>query len=325
MRRRDFIAAAGAAAVWPVQARAQQPMPVLGFLSSGSANARQDQVAMLFRGLVEGGYAEGKNLKVVYRWGDDKYDRLPSLAAELVQLRVSAIAATGGPATALAAKNATSAIPIVFTAVSDPVRFGLVASFNRPGGNITGTGGFVDELDAKRLELLREIVPNARKLGALFNANRPGVDTQIARLKADAQKAGQPLAVFKVGSATEIDATVARLSSESVDALLVTADPYFNSHRERLVALLMRHRVPALYQWSAFTAEGGLASYGPSIKEAYERAGVYLARILKGEKPADLPILQPSKFELTINLKTAKALGLTVAPTLLARADAVIE
>jgi len=324
MRRRDFLAVAGAAALWPDAGRTQQ-QPVLGFLSSGAATARQDQVAMLFRGMAEGGYSDGKNFSVIYRWADDNYDRLPALAAELVRARVSVIAATGGPVTALAAKNATGTIPIVFTAVSDPLRYGLVASFNRPGGNVTGTGGFVDELDAKRLELLRELVPSARKLGALFNTNRPGVDAQIARLTADAQKAGQPLAVFKAGSAAEIEAAVAGLTRQSVDALLVTADPYFNSHRERLVALLMQHRIPAIYQWSAFATEGGLASYGPSIAEAYQRAGGYVARILKGERPADLPVLQPSKFELVINLKTAKALGLMVPPTLLARADDVIE
>jgi putative ABC transport system substrate-binding protein len=325
MRRREFLGVlGGAAAAWPLAATAQQP-PVLGFLSSGASNVRQDQVSMLFRGLAEGGYEEGKNLSVIYRWANDRYDRLPALAAELAALRVSVIAATGGPVSALAAKRATSTIPIVFTAVSDPQRFGLVASFNRPGGNITGTGGFVDELDAKRLELLREIIPTAKRLGALFNANRPGVNAQIDGLTTEARKAGLQLVVFKIGTEAELNAAVGGLKRSAVDALLVTADPYFNSHRERLIALLASHRVPAIYQWSAFAAAGGLMSYGPSIAEAFEKAGIYVARILKGEKPGDLPILQPSKFELTINLKEAKALGLTVPSTLLARADEVIE
>lgn len=325
MQRREFLGAIGAVIASPYGALAQQPTPVLGFLSSGPANARRDQISMLFRGLSEGGYAEGKNLAVIYRWADDQYDRLPALAAELVRSRVSAIAATGGPVTALAAKNATSTIPIVFTAVSDPLRYGLVASFNRPGGNVTGTGGFVDELDAKRLELLREIVPAAKRIGALFNPNRPGVDAQIGDLAATAQKAGQQLVVLRAGTTAELEPAIAGPRAEPIDALLVTADPFFNSHRDLLVELLARRRIPAIYQWTAFAVAGGLISYGPSIAEAYERAGSYLARVLKGEKPADLPVLQPSKFELVINLKAAKALGIAVSPTLLARADEVIE
>jgi putative ABC transport system substrate-binding protein len=324
MGRREIIKLLGASAVaCPVAAHAQRP--VLGFLSSGPANVRQDQVAMLFRGLSESGYAEGRNLTVLYRWADDQYDRLPALAAELVRLRVSVIAATGGPVTALAARNATSSIPIVFTAVSDPLRYGLVASFNRPGGNVTGTGGYVAELDAKRLELLREIVPATRRIGALFNPNRPGVDAQIDDLAAAARTVGQQLVVLRAGTKAELDGVFGRFAQDPVDALVVTADPFFNSHRETLTALLLRHRIPAIYQWSAFALAGGLISYGPSIGDAYEKAGAYIARILNGEKPADLPILQPSKFELVINLKTATALGLTVPPTLLARADEVIE
>lgn len=324
VRRRDVLGIIGAAAALPRAAWSQQAVPVLGFLSSGPANARQDQTAMLFRGLAEGGYADGRNLKVVYRWADDQYDRLPALAAELVDMRVAVIAATGGPVTALAAQKATRSIPIVFTAVSDPQRFGLVASLNRPGGNVTGTGGLVAELDAKRLEVLREVIPSARKIGALFNPNRPGVETQIDDLAAAAQTAGQKIVVLKAGTTAEIETVFARRVQE-VDAIVVAADPFFNSHRELLAGLLLRHRLPAIYQWSAFTAAGGLVSYGPSITDAYEKAGAYVARILKGEKPSDLPVLQPTKFELAINLKTAKALGLTVPPAMLARADEVIE
>ncbi|MGE0037669.1 MAG: ABC transporter substrate-binding protein [Xanthobacteraceae bacterium] len=326
MRRREFITLLGGSAMlWPCAAQAQRPAPTLGFLSSGPASARQDQVAMLFRGLSEGGYAEGKNLTVVYRWADDQYDRLPALAAELVRLNVSVIAATGGPVTALAAKRATSAIPIVFTAVSDPLRYGLVASFNRPGGNVTGTGGYVAELDAKRFEVLREISPSSRRIGALFNPNRPSVDGQIVDLAAAAQSVGQQIVVLKAGTTAELEAVIGRLAAEAVDGLVVTADPFFNSYRDLLAALLLRHRIPAIYQWSAFAIAGGLVSYGPSIGDAYEKAGGYVARILNGENPADLPVLQPSKFELVINLKTAKALGLAVPPMLLARADDVIE
>ena len=326
MRRRDFITLLGGAAVaWPRGVQAQKQLPTLGFLSSGPASARRDQVAMLFRGLSQRGYAEGKNLAVIYRWADDQYDRLPALAAELVQLRVSVIAATGGPVTALAAKQATNEIPIVFTAVSDPLRYGLVASFNRPGGNVTGTGGYVAELDPKRFELLREIVPAARRIGALFNPNRPSVDGQIDDLVTAARTVGQQLVVLKAGTTGELEAVLGGLAREQVDALVVAADPFFNSHRVLLAGSLLRYRIPAIYQWSAFASAGGLMSYGPSIGDAYENAGAYVARILNGEKPADLPIWQPTKFELVINLKAARALRLAVPPMLLARADEVIE
>ncbi|MGD9920800.1 MAG: ABC transporter substrate-binding protein [Pseudorhodoplanes sp.] len=325
MRRRDFLYALGAAMSSPGAAWSQPSMPVLGFLSSGAAGARQGQVAMLFRGLADGGYVEGKNLAVTYRWADDRYDRLPALAEELVRLRVSVIAATGGPVTALAARKATATIPIVFTAVSDPQGYKLVASLNRPGGNVTGTGGLVAELDAKRLELLREVVPGARRIGALFNPNRPGVDGQINDLAAAAATAGQRLVVFKAGTKAELDAVFAAGAGEPVDALVVSADPFFNSQRGLLVELLVRHRIPAIYQWSEFASAGGLISYGPSVADAYEKAGSYVARILKGEKPADLPVLRPTKFDLVINLKAAGALGLVVPPAVLARADEVIE
>jgi putative ABC transport system substrate-binding protein len=325
MRRRDLLCAVGATVLAPNAALSQPTIPVLGFLSSGAAGARKEQVAMLFRGLSDGGYVEGKNLAVVYRWAEDRYDRLPALAEELVRLRVSVIAATGGPVTALAAKNATSHIPIVFTAVSDPQGYKLVAALNRPGGNVTGTGGLVAELDAKRLELLGEIAPRAKRIGALFNPNRPNVDAQIDNLVAAAAIAQQRLVILKAGSRSELEALFAGRTEGVMDALVVSADPFFNSQRELLVELLIRHRIPAIYQWREFAAAGGLISYGPSVADAYEQAGAYIARVLKGEKPADLPVLQPTKFELTINLKSARALGLAVPATLLARADEVIE
>jgi ABC-type uncharacterized transport system substrate-binding protein len=280
---------------------------------------------MLNRALRKGGYVEGQNLVVEYRWANDQYDRLPALAAELVRRRVAVIAATGGPVTALAAKAATDTIPIVFTAVSDPVKYGLVASFNRPGGNVTGSAGLTTELDAKRFEVLLEVLPNANRIGALFNPNRPGVGAQIQDLVATAQSGGRQLVVMSAGTEAELEAVFATRVRQPVDALVVTADPFFNSIREKLVETLARHRVPAIYQWREFTAVGGLVSYGPGITEAYHQGGVYIARILKGEKPADLPVVQPTKFELVINLKTARILGLEVPPTLLARADEVIE
>ena len=329
MRRRDFLGTLAAAAALPAAARAQAPisasMPTLGYLGSGSSNSQPNQVAVFFRALADAGFVEGRSLAVHYRWADDHYDRLPMLARELVDLRVSVIAATGGPVTAIAAKNATTTIPIVFTAVSDPVRFGLVASMNRPGGNITGTGGLVDELDAKRLELLHEIMPNAKRIGALFNPNRPGVDAQIDALRAVARTSGLDLVVLRAGAVAELGALFSEAASARIEALLISADPFFAGNRELLVQILTRHRIAGIFQRTEFAAAGGLISYGPSFIEAYREAGVYAARILKGEKPADLPILQPSTFELAINLRTAKTLGLTVPPTLIARADEVIE
>ncbi len=324
MRRRAFITGLASAAAIPFAADAQQS-PVLGFLSSGPANARQDQFAMLHRALKEAGYAEGRSLTVEYRWANDQYDRLPALAADLVRLRVTVIAATGGPVTALAAKAATGTIPVVFTAVSDPVKYGLVASFNAPGGNVTGTAGLTTELDAKRLEVLREMVPAARTMGALFNPNRPGVDAQIGELVAAAQAAGLRLVVMRAGSEAELEALLGAPLREPVDGMVVTADPFFNSVRAKVVELLARQRIPAIFQWREFPAVGGLISYGPSIGDAYYQAGVYIARILKGEKPSALPVVQPSKFELVVNLKAARALGIAVPPTLIARADEVIE
>lgn len=326
MTRRIFLAAIAAAWATPLAfAAPQSATPVLGFLSSGPANARQDQAAMFMRGLKEHGYIEGQNLKIEYRWASDDYSRLPPLAAELVNLKVRVIAATGGPVTALAAQQATRTIPIVFTGVADPVRYGLVASFNRPGGNVTGTAGLTTELDAKRLELLHELVPAATRIAVLVNPNRPNVDAQLSELIAAAQSTGRQLTALRAGTPSDIDAVFAALDRQPIDAMLVTADPFFNSHRVRLAELLAKHRVPAIYQWREFVADGGLISYGPSIMTAYYQAGLYAARILKGERPSDLPVLQPTTFELVINLKAAKALGIAVPPSILARADEAIE
>jgi putative tryptophan/tyrosine transport system substrate-binding protein len=312
--------------VWPLAARAQQPaMPVVGFLASASEYGSHGFVAAFRNGLVESGYVEGRDVQVEYRWADNQYDRLSSLAADLVRRSVSVIVASGGPAAPLAAKAATSTIPIVFTATSDPVRLGLVASLNRPGGNVTGTGAFTVELDAKRLEVLRELVPKVVLIGALINPNRPDADAQSQHVQDAARAVGQQVHVLMAGSEREIDTAFTALAQQQIGALLVGADPFFSSRRNQVVALAARHTVPTVYMNRDFVATGGLASYGTNIADGYRPAGIYAAQILKGAKPADLPVIQPTKFELAINLKTAKALGLTVPPTLLARADEVIE
>jgi putative ABC transport system substrate-binding protein len=317
MKRREFITLlGGAAAAWPIAARAQQRVfPVIGVLNSGTEQLRVDQFDGLHRGLKESGFVAGTNVAVVYGGASDSYDRLPALAAELVRLPVAVIATAGGPVTALAAKGATSTIPIVFAAVSDPVQSGLVKSLNRPSGNITGSAGFSIELDAKRLELLSELAPAARIIGALVNPHRPGVEAQEKEMLAAAKTAG-PHA---------IELAFATLAERKIAALLIGADAIFNNHRPQIVALAARHGIVAMYPWNELVTEGGLVSYAPSLTEAYRLLGLYVGRILNGEKPADLPVIQPTKVELAINLKTAKALGLTVPPTLLARADEVIE
>jgi putative tryptophan/tyrosine transport system substrate-binding protein len=300
-------------------------MPVVGFLASASEYGSHGFVAAFRNGLVESGYVEGRDVQVEYRWADNQYDRLSSLAADLVRRSVSVIVASGGPAAPLAAKAATSTIPIVFTATSDPVRLGLVASLNRPGGNVTGTGAFTVELDAKRLEVLRELVPKVVLIGALINPNRPDADAQSQHVQDAARAVGQQVHVLMAGSEREIDTAFTALAQQQIGALLVGADPFFSSRRNQVVALAARHTVPTVYMNRDFVATGGLASYGTNIADGYRPAGIYAAQILKGAKPADLPVIQPTKFELAINLKTAKALGLTVPPTLLARADEVIE
>jgi len=326
MRRREFITVlAGVAAAWPIVARAQHPaMPVIGFLGS-RASGDDPQLLTSFRlGLKEGGYVEGQNVTIDYRFAENQYDRLPALAADLVQRQVALIAANG-PA-AQAAKAATSTIPIVFTAGFDPVEVGLVASLNRPGGNVTGLSILDVELGPKRLELLRELVPKAGIIAILVNPNDP---VRAGNISTAVQKAARSLGldanVLQASSERDFDAVFGSLLQMRADGLVIGGDPFFNSRSGQLGALTARHKVPAIFQFREFTAGGGLASYGANLTDSYRQVGLYAARILKGERPADLPIVQPSKFELMINLKTAKALALVVPARLLATADAVVE
>ncbi len=323
MRRRAFIAALGSAATWPWVARAQQPaMPVIGFLNSASPGPFALLLSAFHEGLKDGGYVEGKNVTVEYRWANGQYDRLPALAADLVRRRVTVIAATGGTATAQAAKAATTTIPVLFIAGADPVGDGLVSSFNRPGGNVTGVSLLASELAPKRLELLRELVPKATKMALLVNPGN-AVDSQDAQNMM--QRAGLPLLVLSATVETEFEREFVSASQQGAQALLVSADPFFNSRRTQLVALAARYAMPAAYPWSEYAKAGGLMSYGTSIPGAYRQIGQYVTRILKGAKPADMPVEQPTKFEFVVNLKTAKTLGIDVPTSLLLRADEVIE
>ena len=327
MRRREFIKlVSGAAAAWPLAARAQQPaMPVIGFLNNQGLAGRMYQVEAFRNGLSELGYSEGRNVTIEYRWAENQYDRLPALATDLVRRGVTVIAATGGAAAAHAAKAATSNIPIVFTAGSDPVEAGLVASLNRPGGNVTGVSFLTDALGAKRIGLLREVMAQPGTIAVLLNPKGPDAERQSRELPSAAQTIGQSLEVVNASTEGEIDAAFPAISRARARGLLVAADPFFNDQRERIVALAARLGLPAIYESRAFVAAGGLMSYGASIADAYRQAGVYVGRILKGEKPAELPVLQASKFEFVVNLKTAKALGVEFHPQLVAITDEVIE
>jgi putative tryptophan/tyrosine transport system substrate-binding protein len=326
MRRREFITLlGGAAAAWPMAARAQQPaMPVIGFLRPGSPELNAHLVAAFRKGMGETGYVEGRNVAVEYRWaGND--DRLRELAADLVRLRVKVIVTPGSTTAAAAAKSATTTIPIVFSGGGDPVEIGLVASLNRPGGNVTGVSSMAGELGSKRVGLLQELVPRAARLAVLINPNNPLAEAFVADIRAAAPAVGQQLEVLTASTSQGIDAAFATLVETRADALLVGPDALFVSLRAQLATLAARHAVPATYPFREDAEAGGLMSYGPSNTDLVRQAGIYAGRILKGEKPADMPILRATKFELTINLKTAKALGLTVPPTLIARADEVIE
>ncbi len=324
-RRNILMLAGGAALSNVVPASAQPAPPVIGFLSSASEAVFRTQSEALVRALKEAGFTVGQNVRIEYRWAENQYDRLPALASELVQKPVSVIIAAGGNISAIVAKAATSTIPIVFTGAADPVTIGLVASLSRPGGNITGVTIFTYELDAKRLELLRELVPAPGLTSVLLNTNNPNIDIQISSLEAAAKNMNREVAFFKAANAAEIETAFVTMVEARATALVVSADPFLTSQREQIVALAARHAMPAVYQWREFAVSGGLISYGPSITNGYTQAGLYAGRILKGEKPADLPVLRPSQLELTLNLKTAQTLGLTIPQSLLARADEVIE
>jgi putative tryptophan/tyrosine transport system substrate-binding protein len=326
MRRREFITLVGGVAAWPLAAHAQQPrMPVIGFLSGRSPGESTALVNAFRQGLAENGYVEGKNITLEFRWADGRYDRLPAFAAELVARQVEVIAATGGSVSGLAAKAVTGTIPIVFSSGGDAVKLGLVASLNRPGGNVTGVNLVFGALGAKRLELLRSLVPAATAVAMLVNPSYPSAASEVQDVEAAGRALGLRISIFNARTESEFEPAFTALAEQKAAALVVADDSYFVSQRDRLVQLAARYAVPAIYITRDFADAGGLMSYGPSIIDAYRLVGVYTGRILKGEKPSALPVLQPTKFELIINLKTAKALGLTVPPTLLVTADEVIE
>jgi len=326
MRRREFVGLLGGALAWPFAARAQQPtLPVIGYLSSTSHGPYAPFVAAFQQGLKETGFVAGQNVTIEYRWAEGQFDRLTELAADLVRRQVAIIAVGGGGVTALAAKDATSTIPIVFAFGSDPVKLGLVASLNRPGGNITGVSYLAVALGPKRLELLHEMMPKADAIGFLINPGSPNTAFDLRDVEAAARTLGQQLVIVKASNDLEIGTAFETLKQQRADALVIQADPFLFSRRSHLAALALRGKMPTIYFERDFAAAGGLLSYGTDFVDANRQAGIYAGRILKGAKPADMPVLQPTRFELVINLKTAQALGLTVPPSLLARADEVIE
>jgi len=326
MRRHEFITLLGGAAAWPLAARAQQPAtPVIGFLSSGSRQADASRLASFWRGLNEAGYVEGRNVAGEYRWADHQYDRLPALAADVVRAPVAVIVAIGGPTSALAAKAATKTIPIVFAVASDPVELGLVPSLNRPGGNVTGVTTLASTVLEKQFEVLHETVPKATLMGCLVNPANSNAARDTKEAGATARALGLELRILNAGTEREIDAAFATFAQQGAGAVVVTSDTLFNSRANQIVTLAARHALPAIYGYREFAAAGGLMSYGTSLLDVYRQAAVHTARILKGDKPADLPVVQATKVELVINLRTAQALGITFPVSLLGRADEVIE
>ena len=327
MRRRDFIALfGGAAAAWPFAVLAQQSaMPTIGYLHSASPAPFAHLVAAFRQALNESGYAEGRNVTIEYRWANGQYDRLPELASDLVRRQVAVIVASGGSVSALAAKKASSTIPIVFSAGDDPVKIGLVESLSHPGGNVTGVNVVIGALDSKKLGLLRELVPNATFIAVLENPKLPAVQDRLSTVQAAARSVGQQIEVFYVSDEKDLDTTFSHVAQSGAKALVVGADAFFNSRRDQLVALAARYAIPAIYETREYVVAGGLMSYGTNLAEGYRQVGIYTARILRGDKPADLPVVQSSKFELVINIKTANALSLTVPNSMQLLADEVIE
>jgi putative ABC transport system substrate-binding protein len=325
VKRREFLTLLGSAAAWPLATRAQQPaMPVIGFLGTGAREPLRQQIAAFLEGLKETGYVEGQNVAVEYRFAEGQFDRFPALASDLVRRQVAVLFVASNAGT-LAAKQATQAIPIVFTVGDDPVASGLVPSLNRPGGNLTGVYQFASGLEAKRLGLLHEMVPKATITAVLVNPNYSGAEDQLREVQAAAASLGVQLIIVRANVESDFDAAFSTLVQQRATALLVCASPFFTARRQQLVVLAARHAVPAIYEWREFAESGGLMSYGTVFSDSYRQAGVYAGRILKGAKPADLPIVQSTKFEFVINLSTAKALGIEVPATLSARADEIIE
>jgi len=326
MRRRDFVTLIGGAASWPLASRAQQPsMPVVGFLSARSPAEAASVLAAFRQGLAETGYFEGKNVTIEYRWAEGHYDRLPALAEELVRRGVAVIAATGGEPSPMAAKAATATLPIVFTVGSDPVEMGLVASLSRPGGNLTGTTIMGVDLGPKRLDLVRQLVPKALRIAILSNPTFPMASAEVREVEDAALKLAIEVNVRKASTESEIDEAFADLARHQPDALIIATDPFLLGQRDQLARLAARHAIPTVYFLREFVEAGGLMSYGPDIRRGYRQAGVYTGYILGGKKPAELPVLRPTSFLLSINLETAKALGIALPATLLAVADEVIE
>jgi putative ABC transport system substrate-binding protein len=326
MRRREFIALIGPLIVGTATAHAQKRTPPeIGWLSSRSASESDSVIAAFHDGLKESGYVEGQNVIVQYRWANGHYDQLPALAVDLVNRHVAVIATVGGTVSALAAKVATTTIPIVFISDQDPIKVGLVNNLNRPAGNATGVSQFTSELEAKRLELLRELIPNARLIAILVNPTYPDAETQVKQAEEAARKFGEHLLVLKASNVSDFEPAFATLMERRADALLVASDPYFSSQRNELVALTARTGVPAIYQFRQYALAGGLMSYGTRLPDSYRQVGLYTGQILKGAKPIDLPVVRSVNFEFVINMKTANALGVAIPQALLARADEVIE